>query len=89
MMRTEPGEAPTRRARVGAGRVNWVELDAPGKVNLTLAVLGQRSDGYHNLHSVVAPLRLADHLTLRLRSAGRAKMSCTAPGSQFLERRRI
>ena len=70
MMRTEPGEAPTRRARVGAGRVNWVELDAPGKVNLTLAVLGQRSDGYHNLHSVVAPLRLADHLTLRLRSAG-------------------
>ena len=73
MMRTEPGEAPTRRARVGAGRVNWVELDAPGKVNLTLAVLGQRGDGYHNLHSVVAPLRLADHLTLRLRSAGESE----------------
>ena len=53
--------------------MNWVELDAPGKVNLTLAVLGQRSDGYHNLHSVVAPLRLADHLTLRLRSAGESE----------------
>lgn len=85
-MRTEPGEAPTRRARVGAGRVVWVELDAPGKVNLTLAVLGQRSDGYHNLHSVVAPLRLADHLTLRLCSAGESedKLHCAGlpiPGS--------
>jgi 16S rRNA (adenine1518-N6/adenine1519-N6)-dimethyltransferase len=73
VMRTEPGEAPARRARVGAGRVNWVELDAPGKVNLTLAVLAQRSDGYHNLHSVVAPLRLADHLTLRIRSEGESE----------------
>ena len=70
VMRTEPGEAPTRRARVGAGRVKWMEVDAPGKVNLTLAVVGRRADGYHDLHSVVAPLRTSDHLTLRLRSAG-------------------
>lgn len=73
IMRTESGVAPTRRARVGAGRVNWVELRAPGKVNVTLAVIGKRSDGYHNLHSVVAPLRLADQLTLRLRSAGESE----------------
>ncbi|MEY3569714.1 MAG: 4-diphosphocytidyl-2-C-methyl-D-erythritol kinase, partial [Chloroflexota bacterium] len=66
VMRTLPGEAPARRGRVGAGRVHWVEVDAPGKVNLTLAVVGQRDDGYHDLHSIVAPLRASDHITLRL-----------------------
>jgi 4-diphosphocytidyl-2C-methyl-D-erythritol kinase len=66
VMRTLPGEAPARRGRVGAGRVHWVEVDAPGKVNLTLAVVGQREDGYHDLHSIVAPLRASDHITLRL-----------------------
>ncbi len=68
VMRTNPGAAAPRRGRVGAGRVRWVEVDAPGKVNLTLAVVGRRADGYHDLHSVVAPFRLADRLTLRLRS---------------------
>ena len=66
VMRTRPGEAPARRGRVGAGRVHWVEVDAPGKVNLTLAVVGRREDGYHDLHSIVAPLRASDHITLRL-----------------------
>ncbi len=37
---------------------------APAKLNLTLAVLGRRSDGYHELHSVMAPLELADRLSL-------------------------
>ena len=33
---------------------------APAKLNLTLAVDGRRPDGYHELHSVMAPLALAD-----------------------------
>ena len=37
---------------------------APAKLNLTLAVVGRRSDGYHALHSVMAPLDLSDRLTL-------------------------
>ncbi len=36
----------------------------PAKLNLTLAVLGRRSDGYHDLHSVVVPLALADRLSV-------------------------
>jgi len=39
---------------------------APAKVNLTLAVLGTRPDGFHDLHSVFAPLGFADRLSLAL-----------------------
>jgi 4-diphosphocytidyl-2-C-methyl-D-erythritol kinase len=37
---------------------------APAKVNLTLAVLGRRADGYHLLDSLVAFAGEADRLTL-------------------------
>ncbi len=37
---------------------------APAKLNLTLAILGRRPDGFHALHSIMAPLGLADRLSL-------------------------
>ena len=37
---------------------------ARAKVNLTLAVLGRRADGYHELESLVAFADCADTLTL-------------------------
>jgi 4-diphosphocytidyl-2-C-methyl-D-erythritol kinase len=37
---------------------------APAKLNLTLAVVGRRPDGFHSLHSVMVPLGLADRLSL-------------------------
>jgi len=41
-----------------------VSREAPAKLNLSLAVLGRRSDGFHDLHSVMVPLALADTVTL-------------------------
>ncbi|GIW33141.1 4-(cytidine 5'-diphospho)-2-C-methyl-D-erythritol kinase [Meiothermus sp.] len=41
-----------------------MELLAPAKVNLGLSVLGRRADGYHELHTVFAALRVADRLFL-------------------------
>ena len=43
---------------------------APAKVNLTLAVLGTRPDGYHDLHSVMVPLDLADRLAVSVLPPG-------------------
>lgn len=45
-------------------RITPVVRIAPAKLNLTLAVVGRRPDGYHALHSVMAPVALADRLSL-------------------------
>ncbi|MEA2631394.1 MAG: 4-diphosphocytidyl-2-C-methyl-D-erythritol kinase [Chloroflexota bacterium] len=45
-------------------RLSPVVRLAPAKLNLTLAVVGRRDDGYHTLHSVFVPLTLADRLSL-------------------------
>ena len=43
---------------------------APAKVNLTLAVLGLRPDGYHELHSVMVPTGVADRLSVAVQPPG-------------------
>lgn len=45
---------------------------APAKVNLTLAVLDRRPDGFHDLHSVMVPLDLADRLSVAVLPPGAA-----------------
>lgn len=45
-------------------RALLVDCVAPAKVNLTLAVVGRRADGYHDLHSVMVPLDLADRVVI-------------------------
>lgn len=45
-------------------RLSPVVRIAPAKLNLTLAVVGRRDDGYHTLHSIFVPLTLADRLSV-------------------------
>jgi 4-diphosphocytidyl-2-C-methyl-D-erythritol kinase len=53
----DPRPDPTRR-------LNPVVRVAPAKLNLSLAVVARRPDGFHELHSVMVPLGIADRLSL-------------------------
>ncbi len=53
-------------------------VQAPAKVNLSLRILGKRSDGYHELDTVMQKLNLADTLTLRRLETPGIQLSCLA-----------
>jgi 4-diphosphocytidyl-2-C-methyl-D-erythritol kinase len=50
---------------------------APAKLNLTLAIVGRRSDGFHALHSVMIPLALSDRLSVAVLPAGEDTLHVT------------
>lgn len=50
---------------------------APAKLNLTLAIVGRRPDGYHALHSVMVPLGLADRLSMAIQTDGEDSLHST------------
>ncbi|MBU6401978.1 MAG: 4-(cytidine 5'-diphospho)-2-C-methyl-D-erythritol kinase [Verrucomicrobia bacterium] len=47
-----------------------LERESPCKVNLLLDILGKRADGYHELESVMVPVRLCDRLEFRRQGVG-------------------
>lgn len=58
---------------------------APAKLNVRLKVTGRRTDGYHELVSIMVPVGLYDRLELRMTSDKRIKISCrgfSAPPDQ-------
>jgi 4-diphosphocytidyl-2-C-methyl-D-erythritol kinase len=54
-----------------------VEVSAPGKINLVLRVLDRRSDGYHNLISVMQTVELADTISAgEVSGSSEIRLSC-------------
>jgi len=51
-------------------------LIAPAKINLHLEILGDRSDGYHELAMVMQSIDLADHITLRSLDIDAIRVRC-------------
>jgi len=56
-----------------------VSLEAPAKINLFLDVLSRRSDGYHNIKSIMQTISLCDTINISLASANslRINLSCS------------
>jgi 4-diphosphocytidyl-2-C-methyl-D-erythritol kinase len=53
------------------------DVKAPAKINLTLEVLGERPDGFHEIRSVIQAIDLYD--TLSFRSNHQLRFSCDNP----------
>ena len=53
-----------------AGPVDELVLNAPAKLNLSLAVLDRRQDGFHEIESLMVPVSISDRLHVRRAPAG-------------------
>jgi 4-diphosphocytidyl-2-C-methyl-D-erythritol kinase len=45
-----------------------MQVMAPAKINLSLRVLGRRSDGFHQIETLIAPISLCDEIRIEQRS---------------------
>jgi 4-diphosphocytidyl-2-C-methyl-D-erythritol kinase len=58
-----------------------VTVHAPAKVNLILRILDRRSDGYHNLWSIMHTVALEDTVTIRVTPSQRGiRLACNVEG---------
>jgi 4-diphosphocytidyl-2-C-methyl-D-erythritol kinase len=55
-----------------------MKVRAPAKINLFLHVTGRRSDGYHTLFTLMAPVGLYDTLTIDV-GPGKIRVACDHP----------
>lgn len=58
---------------------NDVVVRAPAKVNLYLEVLGKRTDGYHEINTLMVAVRLYDTLIFKEESTGAIHLACQRP----------
>lgn len=56
-----------------------LEKASPCKVNLLLNILGKRPDGFHELETVLHPVRIFDQLSFQRGGAG-IRLTCAQPG---------
>lgn len=63
-----------------------LEVDAHAKVNVCLLVGGRRADGYHDVATVMAPLELADALTIAVKAGRGVNVRCEGAGVPTGER---
>ncbi len=62
-------------------QTNAVTVAAPAKLNLFLKVLGKRSDGYHELETLMVSVGLYDTLKITADPAGDLSLSCHDAGA--------
>ena len=56
-----------------------MKLRAPAKVNLHLRICGKRADGFHELETLMAPISLADDITVETSLGRTVRVECDNP----------
>jgi 4-diphosphocytidyl-2-C-methyl-D-erythritol kinase len=57
-----------------------MQLSAPAKINLSFRIKGRRADGFHEIETLMAPISLADRITIeRAGEDGRIQFTCDDP----------
>jgi 4-diphosphocytidyl-2-C-methyl-D-erythritol kinase len=56
-----------------------ISIHSPAKVNLMLSVHGRRTDGFHELTSLMVALKFGDTLTVRIADSGEDILVCSNP----------
>src|SRR5213595_3583962 len=57
-----------------------MQLLAPAKINLSFEIKGRRADGFHEIETLMAPITLADRLTIeRAGDDNEIRFSCDDP----------
>src|SRR4051812_17242043 len=57
-----------------------MQLWAPAKINLSFQINGRRPDGFHEIETLMAPISLADRITIETSArAGEINFSCDDP----------
>ena len=56
-----------------------ITLAAPAKINLSLRILGKRADGFHELETLMVPLRLADEIEITHGTGHGIRLTCNDP----------
>jgi len=75
-----PRSIPPGRDGTGMTRARKLTARTPAKLNLSLRVVGRRSDGYHFLDSIMVPVSLFDELVIGAEPASRpvVTFSCSS-----------
>ncbi|MBW1801004.1 MAG: 4-(cytidine 5'-diphospho)-2-C-methyl-D-erythritol kinase [Deltaproteobacteria bacterium] len=51
-------------------------IETPAKLNIILKVTGRRSDGYHDILSIMVPVDLVDHIEVTSQDSGNIRLKC-------------
>ena len=65
--------------------MNTIQVSAPAKLNLTLDILGLRTDGYHELDMLMQAVSLYDEVDLTLGTGNPWSLICVSPEGNVLD----
>lgn len=59
--------------------MNQISIEARGKINLAIDVIGKRENGYHDVEMILQEVKLADRISLNLRNDGKILVDSNIP----------